>query len=672
MKKSWAIFVLIIMMFLIIGCSKDEVTPEEKMKQFVSEWNDQKYSNMYDMLSKEAQSSFPTDQVVDRYKKIYGDLGVQNLEVKYKKPDSEKEDKDREKVTLPFSVSMDSVAGPISFDYEATWVKTENKDEEINWVLQWDPGFIFPQLKDGGEIAFETEKPHRGEIFDRNQSGLAVNEVIYEIGVVPEKFGDNPEETKKKLAELLGMDVEAIDQALNTDWVEQNLFVPLKKVPTTNKELLEKLFALEPVIKRDTTGRMYPYGKATAHLTGYIGKITAEELEEVDSSLYSANDMIGKRGLEQLFENRLKGEAGVKILIQQEGKEDVVLAEKQVKHGENIQLTIDAELQKEIFTSYQDKSGTAAAINPKTGETLALVSSPAFDPNQLAYGISQKDWDTLQNDPQSPLLNRFAATFAPGSAIKPITAAIGLKAGTLDPDEGFEINGLDWQKDESWGNYKVTRVSTSNGPVDLEDALIRSDNIYFAMQGLKMGGKTLVDGLQSFGVGEDFSFTYPIEKSTVSEDGKLDSEVLLADTSYGQGQLQMSALHLATTYTSLLNDGNIIKPILETSETKSEVWKKEVVSSDTISILKDDLRKVVTASNGTAHAADVGNFNLAGKTGTAELKKAGEESGQENGWFVVYPESEDLILSMMVEHTEELGGSHFVVDRAVEIFQAIQ
>ncbi|QDP42207.1 penicillin-binding transpeptidase domain-containing protein [Radiobacillus deserti] len=654
------------MMIIILGCSKDEVTPEEKMEQFVSMWNDQKFSNMYDMLSEKAQSSYSEEEVINRYEKIYEDLGIQDLEVKMGNVDSNHKNEDV--VTLPFHVSMDSVAGPISFDYEATWMKTET-EEEKNWKLDWDPGFIFPELKNGGEISLKTEQPLRGEIMDRNQNGLAINEAIYEIGVVPEKFGEDAEETKKKLAKLLNMNVNSIDQAINAEWVEPSLFVPLKKIPRTDKALLDELFALEPVIKRDTTGRIYPYGKAAAHLIGYIGKITAEELDEVDSSQYSSNDMIGKRGIEQLFEKRLKGEKGVQIIIQQEGKEDIILAEKKVKHGEMIQLSIDAELQKDIYTSYQDKAGTAAAINPKTGETLALVSSPAFDPNQLTYGISQDEWNTLQNNPQSPLLNRFAATFAPGSAIKPITAAIGLEAETLDPNKGYPIHGLTWQKDDSWGNYKVTRVSKSNGPVDLEDALVRSDNIYFAMQAIEMGSKTLVHGLQSFGVEEEFPFTYPIEASSISKSGKIDSEGQLADTSFGQGQLQMSALHLATAYSPLLNDGDMIKPVLESDEAKSTIWKKDVMSSETFSILKDDLRKVVTAANGTAHSADVGDLKLAGKTGTAELKKAGEESGQENGWFVVYPESEELILSMMVEHTEDLGGSHFVVDKVVDILQ---
>src|SRR5699024_9637299 len=151
-------------------------------------------------------------------------------------------------------------------------------------------------------------------------------------------------------------------------------------------------------------------------------------------------------------EERLKGEKGLAIVVTSEDKEDFVLAEKPVKHGETITLTIDANIQDKVFYSYDGEAGTAAAINPKTGETLALVSSPGFDPNDFLYGISQSKWDQLNDDPQAPLLNRFSATYAPGSSIKPITGAIGLAIGTIDQNEGIEINGLTWSNGNGWGD----------------------------------------------------------------------------------------------------------------------------------------------------------------------------------------------------------------------------
>ncbi|WP_099159859.1 penicillin-binding transpeptidase domain-containing protein [Virgibacillus ndiopensis] len=672
MKKIMTGLSILLFLFLA-ACSDDEATPQERFDTYVKQWNNQEFSKMYDTLTKKSTDAYPTEEFVDRYKKIYSDLGVSDLKVTYEKLDEEslKSAMDEGKATFPFSVEMQTIAGPISFDYQATLIQ-EGEEDNKNWYVQWDPGFIFPAIKDGGEIRFQTESPKRGEIFDRNQQALAKNDIVYEIGIVPERLGDDPEQMKKKISEITGISVENIDEKLSANWVEPNLFVPITKIPTTKEKVISQLSEVSGITKREVTGRIYPYGKATAHLVGYIGKITAEQLEKQEPGMYSANDMIGYRGLEQLYEKQLKGQKGIKIVVSKEGNEDVVLAEKPVKNGEDVVTTIDAELQKKIFESYGKDAGTTAAINPKTGETLALVSSPAFDPNEILYG--SPDWDAMENDPQQPTINRFSATFVPGSVIKPVTTSIGLQNGSIVPGEGVEINGLTWSNGEGWGNYKVRRVSESDGPVDIMDALIRSDNIYFAMKGIEMGSEALVSGLQQFGFGGDgMPFEYPIEKSTISNDGTINDEVLLADTSYGQGQMQMSALHLAMTFTTFLNDGNMLKPTLLTTEETGQIWKEGLITNDQVTFIQDALRKVVTSPKGTAHSADGAGVPLSGKTGTAELKKAGEESGQENGWFVAYPtEEQDILIAMMIEHTEDRGGSHYTVEKATDIFKAIR
>src|SRR5699024_7899348 len=267
------------------------------------------------------------------------------------------------------------------------------------------------------------------------------------------------------------------------------------------------------------------------------------------------------------------------------------------------------------------------------------------------YGISQSDYDKLQNDPKKPTLNRFSATFAPGSAIKPVTAAIGLSNGTIVPGEGMEINGLTWSNGEGWGDYEVRRVSESDGPVDVTDALIRSDNIYFARKGVEMGSDKLINGLQQFGFGEELPFEYPITSSQISSSGDIDDEVMLANTSYGQGQIETSPLHLALTYTPFLNDGNMLKPTILADAEQEQVWKEELITSDEATLIQEALRDVVAAPNGTAKGAQDADFPISGKTGTAELKLSSEdEEGKENGWFVGYPsEDQDILIAMMVE-----------------------
>ncbi|WP_188454155.1 penicillin-binding transpeptidase domain-containing protein [Virgibacillus oceani] len=671
--KKIAISFSIFLFLILAACSDDEVTPQERFDTYVKQWNQQKFNEMYDTLSQKSTDTYPTKDFVDRYKKIYDDLGVSDLKVTYEKLDEEslKNAMDEGKATFPFSVKMQTIAGPISFDYDATLI-LEGEEDKQNWYVQWDPGFIFPAIKDGGEIRFQTESPERGEIYDRNQQALAKNDTVYEIGIVPEKLGDNPEKMKEKISDLTGVSIDDINSRLNADWVKPNLFVPIAKMPKTKEKILNKLWELGSVSGREVIGRVYPYGKATAHLVGYVGKITAEQLEKQEPGTYSANDIIGYRGLEQLYEEQLKGQKGIKIVVSKEGEEDIVLAETPVKDGEDIVTTINAELQKKIFNSYGEDAGTTAAINPETGETLALVSSPAFDPNEILYGAP--NWEAMENDPQHPTINRFAATFVPGSAIKPVTASIGLQNGSIVPGEGVKISGLTWSNGEGWGNYKVRRVSESSGPVDIMDALIRSDNIYFAMKGIEMGSEALVSGFQQFGFGGDgIPFEYPIEKSTVANDGTINDEVLLADTSYGQGQMQMSALHLAMAYTPFLNDGNMLKPTLLEKEETGQIWKENLVTTEQIALIQDALRQVVTSPKGTAHSAEEAGIPLSGKTGTAELKKAGEDSGQENGWFVAYPTEEpNILIAMMIEHTEDKGGSHYTVEKVTDIFKEIR
>ncbi|WP_430790927.1 penicillin-binding transpeptidase domain-containing protein [Virgibacillus flavescens] len=673
MKKT--IFLLTILLsILLAGCTDKEVSPNDRFETYVSNWQDKDFTNMYDMLAKKAKSSYSTKQYVDRYKKIYKDINVSDLKITYDKLTEKEVEAALEKgeTTYPFSVEMNTIAGSITFDYEAKLVQQGEEDKK-NWYVKWDPGYIFPAMKNGGEIDIVSEQPRRGEILDRNRMPLAINDTVYEIGIVPEKLGESPEAKKKEIADILGMDVESIDRKLDADWVTPDVFVPITKVPTS-KENLEELWATGPVAGKEVTGRVYPYGEAAAHLVGYTSKVSAEDLEKSENDSLTANDMIGKRGLEQLYDERLRGKEGIKIVVTQKEQEEVVLAEKPVKDGENIMLTLDAELQKKIYQTYDGESGTAAAIDPKTGETLALVSSPAFDPNDFVYGISHARLNELQENPKQPLINKFAATFVPGSVIKPITASIGLQSEVIDPEEGIEINGLTWSPGKSFGNYKVRRVSESNGPVDLEDALIRSDNIYFAMKTLEMGSDTFVNGLQKFGFGEEIPFAYPIETSTISRDGKLNEKVLLANSSYGQGQMQISALHLASTYTTFLNTGNLIKPVLLMDDEKSQLWKENLVTEKQAALIRESLRKVVTSPVGSANGAQAADFPISGKTGTAELKKSADvESGQENGWFVAYPtESQDILIAMMIEHTEDKGGSHYAVEKVTDILKDIK
>lgn len=665
--KRFLLLILLLFLAFMFACSSNEVTPNEQFDTYTKKWNKEDFTKMYEMITSNAKQDYPPEKFIDRYEKIYDDLAISDLNITFDELSDEelKKAKKDKKVAITYHAEMQSVAGPISFTHEASLKKEEVDEDEESWFIDWNPDLIFPEMADGGEIKLEKTSPSRGEILDRNKMPLALNDTVREIGIVPEEMGDNPEESKEQLANLLNISVDEIDTKLNAGWVEPDLFVPLATVLPSNTNLLEQLGAIDGVKGDETMGRVYPLGKAAAHLVGYVGQINAEELEGSEPGLYTANDSIGKRGLEQLFEKQLRGESGAKISIKKEGEEDTTLAEKEVKDGKNIQLTIDVNIQEKIYNTYNGDAGTAAAIDPKTGETLALVSSPSFDPNDLLYGTNKNMWDNLNSDPNAPLINRFNATYAPGSVMKPITAAIGLKNGAIKPDEGLDIRGKTWSNGKGWGDYKVRRVSEGSGPVDLADALIRSDNIYFAMKAVDMGADAYTKGLKEFGIGKELPYEYPITSSTISSEGTIDNEVLLANTSYGQGEIQLSSLHLALAYTPILNEGTLIQPTLLLDEDDSQPWKKDLLSSEDAELMQDILRDVVT--KGTAKKAQKADFPISGKTGTAELKLSSDSKGEENGWFIGYPtDDQDILIAMMVEKTESRGGSSYTAEKVTD------
>src|SRR5699024_3054397 len=208
---------------------------------------------------------------------------------------------------------------------------------------------------------------------------------------------------------------ESIEKELNANWVQPDYFVPIKTISGNDQDLVDKLIAVDGVRTMSDEARIYPLGEAAAHLTGNIGTVTADDIEANPDANYSNNEVIGKRGLDKVLEDRLRGENGIVVEIQKENGITKSLVEKPVKNGENVQLTIDFDIQRTVYEEMKDVVGSAVVLHPKTGETLALVSTPAFDPNALSLGATQNQWAEIQDNPDLPLTIRFNKTYAPGS-----------------------------------------------------------------------------------------------------------------------------------------------------------------------------------------------------------------------------------------------------------------
>jgi penicillin-binding protein len=666
-KKNYILAAIVLLVIMLGACSKGP-TPEERFQEYVSLWNEQKFNEMYDFLSADAKSKMTEKEFTDRYKKIYQSIEVSSLKVTYDKPEEEADRGDDKKASLPYALKMETLAGPVEFEQDAVFVQEET-DKEENWFLAWNPSMIFPQLKEGDAVRVSEIKPLRGSIFDKYGKGIAIQAKVPEIQVVPGQLGDNPEKVKAEAAKLLNLSVEDIDAKLSANWVKPDVSVPIMKVDPANKELLKKITSLPGFQKADVDSRYYPQGESSAHLSGYVGSISAEQLEDLKDKGYTSTSQIGKAGLEYVYEERLRGKSGYRIFIDSSNE---TIAETPAENGEDITVTIDSGLQKQLYNQLKGDSGTAVALHPKTGETLAMVSSPSYNPNQFVFGMSGAAYQALAENPHKPLSAKFNKTFSPGSTFKAITAAVGLKTGGIEPEAVKKISGPSWQKGPEWGKYTITRVSDKYSSVNLERALVSSDNIYFAQAALDIGPEAFKKGLEEFGFSEEIDYPFPITTSSISTSDLAAEEILLADSGYGQGEVQMSPMHLAAAYTVFLNEGSMLKPYLEKKEQPAPViWKEAIVSPENTSIILSDLIKVVEDPTGTAHDPKLPNIKLAGKTGTAELKTTKEEIGKENGWFVgMNTENPELLITMMIEDVKDRGGSHYVVPKVKQVFSS--
>lgn len=647
-------------------------TPEELLIEYMDHIPKQEYEEMYVMLNVEASENISKEDFIKRNSAIYEGIEVQNMtitDIRY----------DEEQKIVTYQTSFDTVAGNISFENEVQFLEGKN-----GYELVWDDSVIFSNLERTDKVKVTTTQAEKGEILDRNGRVLAGKGVASSVGIVPGKLKDR-DSAIQEIAELLEIEPEVIEKKLSASWVKEDSFVPIKTIPKVqeielmtldpDEEVLkeqerhEKLLAIPGVMISDTEVREYPLGEAAAHLVGYVQSVTAEDLEEHEGEGYTANSVIGRSGMEGLFEKELKGQNGCRIYIaNSDGKEKEELAFTLVEHGKDIKLTIDANLQIALYEQFKDDKSCSVAMNQYTGEVLALVSTPSYDNNDFIMGLTNEQWTALNEDENKPMYNRFRQVWCPGSTFKPIIAAIGLESGAINPEEDYGNEGLSWQKDKSWGSYHVTTLHAYD-PVILENALIYSDNIYFAKASLKIGSEQMENSLTGLGFNTELPFEIRMLQSQYSNTEKIETEIQLADSGYGQGQVLINPLHMACIYSAFCNEGNVIKPYLVYQEQpKSEYWISGAFTSDVAATVLQGTIKVVNDENGTAYSARMDEILLAGKTGTAEIKASKDDtSGTELGWFTVFTAEKDvenpILIISMVEDVKGRGGSGYVVKK---------
>lgn len=647
-NKKLIITNLIILLSIVfmVGCtSKSKL--ESAFNNYTKSWENKDFGKMYSMLSKQSKKDINKEEFINEYKKDYDLIKANNITIS-KTDEGIEEGKD-----FNIKVSMNTIGGKI--DSTDALIKFVKEDGEYKVV--WNYSLILPQLKKGDKIGIESDayKGKRGTIYDRNGNVLAGEGQLKQVQISIKKFNDSNEASKiEEMAKILDISKENIENKISKNKNPEHA-VCIVDLLSSDTEKIDKLLKIPGVqIITINNQRIYNGGEAIGSLIGYTGNITSEQLSKNKDKGYNEHSKIGVGGIEEVYENKLRAIDGGKIyILRANGKKDVI-AEKKAKNGQDIKLSIDLDLQKKIYEQMDGEKGASVATDPKTGEVLAMVSSPSFDPNSYVTYITKSEKAKWEANSNAQLERRFKNAYSPGSTMKLVTASIGLDDKVIDPSKAIDIKG------KTWNEYDVTRVTDPGRPVNLKDATKLSDNIYFAKAAVEIGGENFVKGAKNFGIGENIKFGYPIQKSQISNDGKLSNKSLLADTGYGQGQVLITPLDMTMIYSTLGNDGKIMMPKLDITKPYEPKVYKSAIKKENLPTLIDCFSAVINDEDGTGHIAKINGINIAGKTGTAEIKKSKDDTnGTENGWFAaVDTEKGKLAISMIIENVKDRGGSH--------------
>ncbi len=666
MKKKViiSIMIVIILIAVIAGVffylNYTSEKPENILNNYVSLINEKNYEAMYDQITEESKQNISREDFIARNKNIYEGIDATDLKLEIKEVT-----KEGNTARISYTETMSTSAGNITINNT-----TNLEKQDKTYKIKWSSSQIFPQLRDTDKVRVSTLKSSRGEILDRNGVKLAENGKISSVGIVPGKLGENRDENISKISELTGVSTDYINTQLSASYVKDDTFVPIKKVAMNNTGLKDKLLEIPGVMINQVEARVYPFGEQTSHITGYVQAVSSEDLENNEGKGYNSDSIIGKAGLEYAYEDKIRGIDGVEIYIADEnGNKLHEIARQDKQDGEDVKLTIDSELQSKLYEQLKNDKGFFVVLDPETGEVLALVSTPSYDANSFVLGLTNSEWEELNSDPAKPLYNRFLQTYCPGSTFKAVTAGIALTTGTITRDTTYNYQGLSWQKDSSWGNYNVTTLTGYSGAKNVTNALMNSDNIFFAQATLAIGNEKYTENLQKLGFNKEIDFPLSIKKSQYSNTDKIETEIKLADTGYGQGDLLVNPIHMASIYSAFANNGKMVKPYLEYSNGKVDY--EDVFSEESANIVKDALIQVV--ESGTATDMKIPGLTIAGKTGTAELKTSNEDTESGTlGWFDCFTTNRqkgNLLIVGMVENTQNnsSGGSHYIINKIKNI-----
>jgi penicillin-binding protein 2 len=540
----------------------------------------------------------------------------------------------------------------------------------------------FTTLSTQNSIQLLPIVPTRGLIYDRNGVVLADNIPVFSLMITPDKAGDLNQTINdiSKIITLTPGELESFHKQLKQHRQFEEIPLKLKLSDKEVATLSINQFKFPGVSVEAQLIRVYPFNKSFAHVVGFEGRINTKELKYVDASNYAATNFIGKVGVEKYYESELHGQVGYK-------KEEVDAAGRDVRtvgtvpsvHGESIYLTIDSQLQLAVEKALGGLRGSVVAIQPSTGQVLALVSAPEYDPNAFVTGISHKDYNELSHDPRHPLYNRaIRGLYPPGSTIKPFVGLAALNSKTVTPDYKILDPGF-FQLPDSTHIYHDWKKG-GHGWTNITKAIIESCDTYFYTISHQMGIEPMADMLDSFGfgqitgieMGEELAGTVSSPAWKEQHIGKSWYPGATVLTAIGQGYMQTTPLQLASATATLSERGQRFQPTLRlaTQSTGGDVVPNTPNEKTSIGInnpgdwnvIINAMQKVITEGTGKSFGRTA--YSVAAKTGTAQVISQDideqaylelPENLRNNSVFVAFApvENPQIAIAVVVEHSHE-------------------
>jgi penicillin-binding protein 2 len=537
------------------------------------------------------------------------------------------------------------------------------------WYLQVLEGGRFQEASDRNRIRIRPVAAPRGILFDRNGAPLVDNRPAFTLSLIPRELDRDPERrdaTLGRLAALLQIPFQELREAVAR--VSPDSFQPVRVRRGLSIADMQKVeewkLDLPGVIVEVEPQRVYPTSRFAAHLLGYVREASDEQLKQ---GRYRRGDMVGQSGLERLLDEFLRGkDGGERIEVDAMGRPVRLVQSTEPNPGAQVVTTVDRRIQEAAERAMDGHAGAVVVMDPRNGDVLAMVSTPAFEIDRFTGTIDRDAWTRVMKDPGFPLLNRaIQSQYAPGSVFKIIVAAAGLEEGTLNPVDRVHCTGefhlgnwtfKDWKKE-------------GHGTVDLMNGLRQSCNVYFYQAGLKVGGAAIARYATAFGFGRATGVGLGSEKFGLIPQptpgrGRRAPAFQAGDVvnlSIGQGPVLVTPMQVARFMAAVANGGVLWKPRLVQRIERPE---KGVVWSDAGSVaghvelnpavwafLRQSLWAVVN-DGGTGAGARIPGLDVAGKTGTAQMiANSKSEKGQDHAWFASFAPAKDpeVVVVVLVE-----------------------